>query len=205
MGIKTVGGRKVLILGWRDVERYVDVLEAKITRDGYFVDTLVGVLRGGVIVANLLSDLLDVREVYVVGCKLYMGTVSGTLKIYHDLQLAELKGRNVLLVDDVADTGSTLEAAINNVLMPRRPNMVKTATLLVKPWSRVKPDYSVESTDAWIVFPWERMETVKAVGKLFVENLGVSKAAAELADISRLEFEKIAAELNKSTFDSGSA
>ncbi len=196
MEIKTVGGRKFLILGWSDIERYVDILEAKITADRYPVDTLVGVLRGGVIVANLLSDLLNVREIYVVGCKSYTGTVSGTLKIYHDLQLTELKDRNVLLVDDVVDTGSTLLAAINNVLKPRRPNIVKTATLLVKPWSSIKPDYSVESTDAWIVFPWERRETIKAVGKLFVEDLGVSRAMAELANISRLGFERVAAELN---------
>ncbi|MEM2238077.1 MAG: phosphoribosyltransferase [Candidatus Caldarchaeum sp.] len=192
MEIRSVGGRKFLLLSWADIERYVDTLERLITADRYAADTLVGVLRGGMIVADLLSDLLDVREVYVVGCKSYAGTESGELKIYHDLQLKDLKGRKVLLVDDVADTGATLNAAVNMVLKPRQPDMVKTATLLTKPWSRIKPDYTVELTDAWIVFPWERMETVKAVGKLFVEKMGFDQALAELAAISRLTKHKIA-------------
>ncbi|MEM1945447.1 MAG: phosphoribosyltransferase [Candidatus Caldarchaeum sp.] len=192
MEIKPVGERKFLLLSWSDVEHYVDKLESLIAGDGYTVDTLVGVLRGGMIVADLLSDLLGVREIYVVGCKSYTGTMGGELKLYHDLQLADLKGRNVLLVDDVADTGATLDAAVNKVLKPRQPSRLKTATLLTKPWSSVKPDYTADHTDAWIIFPWERMETVKTVGKLFVEKMGFDQALAELAAISRLAEHKIA-------------
>ncbi|MEM0384386.1 MAG: phosphoribosyltransferase [Candidatus Caldarchaeum sp.] len=191
METKAVGRRKFLVLTWTDVEMLVDRLERLITSDGYGVDTIVGVLRGGMVVANLLSDLLGVREVYVVGCKSYSDTEREELKVYHDLELRELTGRKILLVDDVADTGATLEVAVNRVLKPRQPDMVRTATLLVKPWSRIRPDYVVESTDAWIVFPWERMETVKAVAKIFVEEYGVGEAVKQLAVMSRLDEKKI--------------
>ncbi|MEM1942545.1 MAG: phosphoribosyltransferase [Candidatus Caldarchaeum sp.] len=191
METKAVGRRKFLVLTWTDVEMFVDRLERLIESDGYCVDTIVGVLRGGMVVANLLSDVLGVREVYVVGCKSYSDTERKDLKIYHDLELRDLTGRNILLVDDVADTGATLDAAVNMVLKPRQPEAVRTATLLVKPWSRMRPDYVVESTDAWIVFPWERMETVKAVAKIFVEEYGVDEAVKQLASLSRLEEEKI--------------
>lgn len=192
MEIKVVGDRRFLLLSWDDVEKFVDRVDGLIAADRYGVDTIVGVLRGGMVVANLLSDLLGVREIYVVGCKSYTDTLREELMVYHDLELRDLSKRNILLVDDVADTGSTLEVAVNRVLKPRKPNAVKTATLLVKPWSRIKPDYVAESTDAWIVFPWERMETVKAVAKLFVEKYGVSGAVKELAAISRLGEDTVA-------------
>ncbi|MEM0349664.1 MAG: phosphoribosyltransferase [Candidatus Caldarchaeum sp.] len=191
MELKSLGKSRLLILSWRDVERGTDALAEKILDNGYRVDTLIGVLRGGMIVADFLSDILDVREVYVIGCRSYMGTVSTELKIYHDLVLERLDGRNVLLVDDVADTGSTLDAAVDKIIKPRNPNTVRTATLLKKPWSRFTPHYFVEETDAWIVFPWERLEAVKTVGKIFVENMGFDAAVDELAMLSRLDRKKV--------------
>lgn len=188
---KFVGGKKFLVLTWNDVERKIDILAEKISVDE--VDTIVGVLRGGVIVADLLSDVLDIREVYVVGCSSYKGTKAGELKIYHDLMLSGLHGRHVLLVDDVADTGSTLGAVVEKLLKPRQPRKIRTATLLKKPWSLYSPDYYVQSTDAWIVFPWERLETIRTVGKIFVENMGFENALEELAALSRLSREKVMA------------
>ncbi|BAJ50225.1 phosphoribosyltransferase [Candidatus Caldarchaeum subterraneum] len=191
MEVKSVGSSKFLLLSWGDVERGADALAEKIVDGGCSVDTIIGVLRGGMIVADFLSDILDVREVYVIGCRSYTGTVSTELKIYHDLALERLDGRNVLLVDDVADTGSTLDAAVEKILKPRNPNSVTTATLLKKPWSRYTPDYFVDETDAWIVFPWERLEAVKTVGKIFVENMGFDAAVDELAALTRLDKRKV--------------
>jgi hypoxanthine phosphoribosyltransferase len=121
METRTVGGRKFLILSWADIEKLVENIEEELGRDGYRPDTLVGILRGGMIVADLLSDLLNIREVYVVGCKSYAGLSAGEVRLYHDLLLQDLGGRDVLLVDDVADTGSTLETAVEKILKPRNP------------------------------------------------------------------------------------
>jgi hypoxanthine phosphoribosyltransferase len=175
----------------------VENIEEELGRDGYRPDTLVGILRGGMIVADLLSDLLNIREVYVVGCKSYAGLSAGEVRLYHDLLLKDLGGRDVLLVDDVADTGSTLETAVEKILKPRNPRTVRTATLLIKPWSKSKPDYTAASTDAWVVFPWERMETVRAVGRMWAETLGFDRAAAELAEVSRLRPERVSRTLKE--------
>lgn len=192
---KSVGDRKFLLLSWLDVEKQIDELADEIVADGYPVDTIVGILRGGVIVANLLSDVLDIREIYVIGCQSYKGTKHGELKIYHDLTLRDLRGRHVLLVDDVADTGSTLEAAVAQIIKPREPRDVRTATLLKKPWSSHVPDYCTSSTDAWIIFPWERFETIRSVGKILVESLGPEKAVEQLTGFSRLSRKKVASVL----------
>jgi hypothetical protein len=93
METRTVGGRKFLILSWADIEKLVENIEEELGRDGYRPDTLVGILRGGMIVADLLSDLLNIREVYVVGCKSYAGLSAGEVRLYHDLLLKDLGGR----------------------------------------------------------------------------------------------------------------
>ncbi|MCS6783700.1 MAG: phosphoribosyltransferase [Candidatus Caldarchaeum sp.] len=188
---KSVGGRKFLLLNWSDVEKGVDTVAERVSGDAYEVDTIVGILRGGVIVADLLSDILDIPEVYVVGCRSYKGTEAGELKIYHDLMLTGLQGRSVLLVDDIADTGSTLDAAAEKLLKPRNPKKIRTATLLKKPWSSHTPHYYAISTDAWVIFPWERVETIKTVGKFFVENMGFEEAVEALSSLSRLSRKKV--------------
>lgn len=183
------------MLSWSDVEKKVDILAEKVVGDGYAVDTIIGVLRGGVIVANLLSDVLDVREVYVVGCRSYKGTEAGELKVYHDLVLGGLEGRNVLLVDDIADTGSTLDAAVEKLIKPRNPKKIKTATLFRKPWSKYCPTYCVDTTNGWVVFPWERFEAVKTIGKFFVETMGHDTAYEELSALFRLNRQQVVAAL----------
>ena len=185
MGLVTVDGDKFLSLDWHEIERLVDSLSGKISAD-YNPDTIIGVLRGGAIIANLISDLLSIREVYVVGCRSYEGLTSGDVRVYHDLHLRDLSGRKVLLVDDVSDTGNTLSTALKTIIFPRKPLDVRSATALIKPWTSFKPNYYVETTDAWIVFPWDRLETVKLLAGRFNRKLGRARTIEVLTDLSRL-------------------
>jgi len=73
-----------------------------------------------------------------------------------------LKGKNVLLVDDVADTGKSL-ALVRKHLTEQGAANVRIATIYYKPWSTLKPDWFERRTEHWIVFPWERKETVKRI------------------------------------------
>jgi hypoxanthine phosphoribosyltransferase len=59
----------------------------------------------------------------------------------------------VLIVDDVADTGKTLQEIRNN-----HGVYFTVATLHYKSRSVVKPDFFVEETDKWICYPWERLD-----------------------------------------------
>ncbi len=197
MGLITVDDKKFLSLDWVEIEKLVDRLAGQISLD-YCPDTIVGVLRGGVIVANLISDLLDVRDVYVVGCRSYLGLSSGDVKIYHDLYLKDLSGRKVIIVDDVSDTGNTLSTAINTIIRPRSPLELRSATVLIKPWTNFRPDYYVETTDAWIVFPWERFETVKLLAERFSSKMGRTQTIEMLAGLSRLPVEVVAKVVDRS-------
>ena len=80
-----------------------------------------------------------------------------------------VEGKKVLVVDDVADTGKSL-ALVKTHLKEEGATEMKIATIYYKPWSIVVPDWFERKTSRWIIFPWERKETVKSVIKQFREQ-----------------------------------
>ncbi len=50
---------------------------------------------------------------------------------------------------------------IKKYLESKMPKEMKVATLYIKPWSKVLPDFYVGKTSAWIIFPWELYESIK--------------------------------------------
>jgi len=75
----------------------------------------------------------------------------------------------VLLVDDVADSGRTLELAVR--LLRERGADVRSVTIFTKPSTIIEPDYSFRSTDLWIDFPWS------AQGSVLEEDSGAGASA----------------------------
>jgi hypoxanthine phosphoribosyltransferase len=67
-------------------------------------------------------------------------------------ELVDLADTRLLIVDDVADTGATLEVV--HEFCAGKVAEVRTAVLYEKPRSRVKCDYVWRRTDRWITFPW---------------------------------------------------
>lgn len=155
------GGSPVDLLHvtWEEVDRASSDLADKITESGFNPDVIVGILRGGVIPARLLVDKLGVEDMGVMEVKLYKGVGSRRDKPYlRQPLLVDVLGKNVLVVDDISDTGLTLQLALNAVTL-YGPRSVRTATLFIKPWTKLVPDYYSRVTDKWVVFPWERVET----------------------------------------------
>ena len=74
-----------------------------------------------------------------------------------------VKGRRVLVVDDVADSGKSLKL-VKEHLAEQGASDVKICAIYYKPWSILLPDYYARKTEAWIIFPWERWESIKKIG-----------------------------------------
>lgn len=132
----------------------------KIIESGYEPDLIVAVLRGGVVLARLLSDLLNVGEIKVIRVIHYDALESTKIARIVEPLNCRLDGRKVLLVDDVADTGESLILAREHILEMGASD-VRIATMHYKPWSKIRPDYYSEETEAWVVYFWEYAETVK--------------------------------------------
>lgn len=124
-------------------------------------DCLIGVSRGGLVLARIMSDLLDIQNVHIVKCEYYsdLGKTTRKPMITQGVP-GDIRNKHVLIVDDVADTGESL-IEIKRYLVSKKPKSMKVATLYIKPWSKVLPDFNVGRTNSWIVFPWELHETIK--------------------------------------------
>ncbi|AEH25143.1 phosphoribosyltransferase [Pyrococcus yayanosii] len=145
-------------LTWWQVDRAIFALAEKLRE--YRPDVIVGVARGGLIPAVRLSHILNDVPLKVIDVKFYKGIDERAEKPVITIPIhGDLKGKKVVIVDDVSDTGKTLEVVIDEVKKLGAKD-VKVACLAMKPWTSVVPDYYVFRTDKWIVFPWEEFPVV---------------------------------------------
>jgi hypoxanthine phosphoribosyltransferase len=164
------GDIKLLHTSWEDVERLSEVLAQKIIESGYEPDVIVAVSRGGFDPARILCDQLGVRRMASVQVEFYSGVKDTAEKprIVYPLN-ADIDGLRVLVVDDVSDTGDSLKLVQEHVLA-KSPGDLKVATLHLKPWTDFRPDYHASETEAWIVYPWEPIESMKSIASKLGNN-----------------------------------
>jgi len=151
----------ILAVTWDDIQSSALTLANKISESGFYPEMIVGIARGGWVVARILSDLLDVRDLASVKIEFYKGVndKERTPKITQPISESP-KGKLVLIADDVADSGESLLLAKRHI-EDQGARVTKIATIHLKPWSKVQPEYYVSLTDSWVMYPWEVRETVE--------------------------------------------
>ena len=152
---------KLEIPTWEQIYEMLLNLANKIRKDGFKPDVILGVSRGGWPPARVLSDLLENPELANVKTEFYMGVAEtkGEPTITQPVSVS-VRDKKVLVVDEIADTGKSLQL-IQSHLKKQGASEIKIATIYYKPWSVVTPDYYEKESSAWVVFPWERKETVR--------------------------------------------
>jgi len=165
---------------WSEIDEMIWRIVDEVRGRGFKPDLVLGVSRGGIIPALLVSDRLGV-PLDIIGVKFYkgVGDVEERPRIIQEVS-RELRGRRVLIVDDVSDTGHTLRL-VRRYVEEKGAGGGMVCTLHYKPWAIYRPDYYVEETEAWIVYPWEVRETVEYVSrKLREEGLSWEEAVEEM-------------------------
>ncbi|MHA1124849.1 MAG: phosphoribosyltransferase [Candidatus Heimdallarchaeota archaeon] len=149
---------EITVLYLDDIYNMLHNLTMKMDADGVTPDVIVGISRGGLVVSRLLSDILGINDVQIIGIDYYKGIdeTKKAPKLTQDLT-SDIKGKIVLLVDDVSDSGKSLELAVKH-LKEKKPKKIVTATINYKPKSIFKPDYYMQETSDWIVYAWEWFE-----------------------------------------------
>lgn len=143
-------------ISWPEYGNLAEALAEKVRSKGRKYDLVIGVARGGMPVAMVVSDHLGVK-IDFVNVKSYNGIAQrGVPKIYSTVT-EDIGGKNVLIVDDLVDQGDTMET-VKQHLGEHRPKLLETAVLFKKPWSKIEPDYYLEVVDRWVVFPFELSE-----------------------------------------------
>jgi len=153
---------KYLYISPSEIFKLTYKLGKKIKESGFNPDCFLGISRGGLCITRILSDYFDIRDVYIMRVVYYRGIkkTKSKPKLIQDVDVKLLKNKKVLVIDDVADTGGSLEFIVN-LLKRRGINNFKIATIHHKPWSRFKPDFFVAEADKWIIYPWEVGECIR--------------------------------------------
>lgn len=160
---------KKIYYSWQDVENQTQEILRQIQRDAWVPDYVVGLTRGGLVPANLISQYLEVP----------METLKVSLRDDHsepesNLWMAEdaFEQRRILVVDDINDSGATLNWIKEDWMsgaLPDNPkwteiwgDTVRVAVLVDNEASTSELNVSYSAVDlnkaeedSWIVFPWE--------------------------------------------------
>ena len=130
-----------MLFGREDIRRRVQELGATITGDYVGREpVMITVLRGGTMFLADLIRHVDLRvEPYLMAVSRYGGAEEslGRVRILLDLEV-DIKGRDVLMVEDIVDTGLTLSYLLS-VLRARGPASLEVVTLLDKSARRIAP------------------------------------------------------------------
>ena len=134
------------ILGWDLFGTASRELAQLVADDGYAPEMILSIARGGLLVGGALGNALAVKNVYTMNVEFYTGVDE------------RLEVPRILIADDVADTGHTLESV--GEFCAGKVGEVRTAVLYEKSRSLVKCDYVWRRTDRWIDFPWSDKDPV---------------------------------------------
>ena len=150
---------KFEVPSWNQIHKMLINQTEKILSDKFKPDTIIAITRGGWIPARLLSDLLEVSSIATIRVEFYID-LSRTRKkpVLTQKLIKQIKAKKILLVDDVADSGKSLQVAKNHILK-KNPATLKIATLYKKPKSKIEPNFYEKITNHWIIFPWDIKET----------------------------------------------
>mgnify|MGYP001799726336 CR=1 FL=1 len=161
-----------------DEKRYLDANELltlsfalanQIIESGFVPTHIVGVWRGGAPIGIAVQELLEARGLTCDHIAIRTSSYTGIgqqarqVKVYALGYLIDTLNTNdaLLIVDDVFDTGKSVEALIRELRLRCRrntPDVIKIATVFYKPsknQTALAPDYFIEEPEDWLVFPHE--------------------------------------------------
>ena len=143
-------------LSWRQAEQLSKRLAKKVRASGFKPQYLVGITVSGLFPVALVAKAFDTKDVAIVSARSYSKRRQGKLKVTA-LPRVDLRGKRVLLVDEIADRGTTLKHISKILIQHYKVRELKTAVLVVNEKNcETWPDFYTMKVDKWVVFPWDK-------------------------------------------------
>ncbi|SFR37232.1 phosphoribosyltransferase [Halogeometricum limi] len=177
----------------RDVSDHVKAAE-------FDPDVVVALARGGWFAGRCICDFLGMDDLTSLKMEHYVGTAqkSNEPEVRYPMPEGSVEGKDVLIIDDIADTGGSIERA-HEYVTERGAGEVRTATLQLLQTSEFEPDFVGERLEewAWVVYPWNFIEdmidlTTGVMEKADEETFdmeAIRHYLAEFHDVDRIEME----------------
>lgn len=138
---------------WNHFHTLVGELKKKIKKTP---NIIVSIGKGGSIPGVILAEMFECNNLNL-GLKSYKGQTRGEIHEYQGIKCFNgLRDADILIVDDIADSGETLQYAWRKFI-GNGCERIETASVFYKPCSKFKPDAYAEEIEenVWIVQPWE--------------------------------------------------
>jgi hypoxanthine phosphoribosyltransferase len=136
-------------------------LAQQVADSGFRPDLVLAIARGGLALGMGLGYALAVKNISVVNVEFYTGVderLDVPIMLPPTPAVVDLSGLKVLVADDVADTGRTLELV--HEFCEGHVAEARTVVIYEKPQSVIKADYVWRRTERWIDFPWSVLPPV---------------------------------------------
>jgi len=150
---------KCVITTWEYMETLCRKVAEQVVEDNFNADVIVALAKGGWFAGRVLCDLLSVEELVSLNVVHYAGVDDRGIEIKYSIPEEAVKDKKVLIVDDLVNTGLSLNTA-RRYIKKLTPVAVKTAALQLLSISQFIPDYFGEYMEefAWVIFPWNFIE-----------------------------------------------
>ncbi len=158
---------RCVLTNWDYIYNLCRNISREVKSSGYEPDVIIALARGGWFAGRVLCDFLGLDDLSSLKVEHYIGAVAidtGEPYIRYPLSDNVIKGKKVLIVDDIVDTGESMISA-KTYVESRNPSEVRTASLQYLGSSKIDPDYVGERLEdwAWIVYPWNFMEDMISI------------------------------------------
>jgi len=188
---------KCKIVTFEEVYEMVRKVSEQVKASGYSPTTIVGLARGGWIPARLMCDFLGLTDLISLKVEhwLQTGKTKDEATIRYPLT-ADLRGKRLLIVDDITDTGKSLITSLE-YLKKLNPEDMRVATMQYIPQSMFKPDYYAEEVKVWtwFIYPWNWIEDtstqiVRLMGTQREKTWALDEVRRGLKEFSEIDWDR---------------
>lgn len=158
-----------IVLSWKDIEKIIEQ-ESRAIKDDGIPDLILAIQRGGFIPSVMLSHALNIRDIIPLNVKITVDDTVNSQKIQpileHNPAVEKIKGKNVLIVDDIVGSGNTYQV-VYDYLTTYCPASIKSLVCVINRdnWNKANdesPEKSItyigKEVRGWVKFPWERIK-----------------------------------------------
>lgn len=181
------------MIAWSEVQRLCQRLAGLVRVSGYRPDLVVAIGRGGYVPARLVCDYLGIMGLTSIKIEHYLSGANRQEEavIRYPLK-ADIRNLRVLLVDDVNDTGDTLQVAMQH-LRTFLPDEIRTAVMHHKAVTHFGVDYYARKIIKWrwLIYPWAVNEDISG----FLKH--ITPAPESLDDAQKLLAEQFNIEITQ--------
>ena len=174
------------LISWEQIEKWCEIIKEKVS-NSFRPDIIVGLSRGGLVPARMLSDMLWIKDLISIKTEHWGITATASGKaVLKDPGRLNIEGKRVLVVDDITDTGQSMKLAYDFIL-GQKPAEVRTVTMLHITRSAFIPDFYAELVDeknwAWFIFPWNVYEDIlNLVSRVLTSPMSTESISNALKD-----------------------